>query len=114
MAKIKLEDGNVVVYYSETSGSIYDAVKTYKIDLTNRKHFLVKNNETEEIEWILKDEELIMIENLTKEAWFYFENSHNVIYSYKKSGNIKQVEKCEKQLEKNKIILDFLKNYTIK
>ncbi len=112
MAKIKLENGNVVVYYSETNGGIYDAVKTYKLDLTNRKHYLVKNNEVEEVEWTLKtEEETAMIENLTKEAWFYFENSHNVIYSYKQSGNTEQVEKCEKQLEKNKIILDFLKNY---
>lgn len=114
MAKIKLEAGNVVVYYSEISGGLYDSVKNYKFDLTNRKHYLLKPNDDQEIEWTLKkNEEAIMIENLKKEAWFHVENCYNVIYTYKTNGDKVQVEKHEKHLEKNKIILEFLKNYKI-
>jgi dolichyl-phosphate-mannose--protein O-mannosyl transferase len=114
MAKIKLEDNNVVIYYSEVSGGLYDAVKNYKIDLTNRKHYYLKPTEEQEIEWGLnKNEEANMIDNLKKETWFHIENCYNVIYSYEQSGNIKQVEKNKKFLENNKIILEFLKNYSV-
>jgi hypothetical protein len=115
MAKIKLERDTIVVYYSEVIGGLYDSVKNYKIDLTNRKHFLLKNDDiVEEIEWCFKkNEESIMIENLKKEVWFRVENCYNVIHGYKQSGNLSQIEKHENHLSKNKIILEFLKNYKI-
>jgi hypothetical protein len=114
MAKIKLENDLVVVYYSEVGGGLYDIVKNYKIDLTNRKHYFLKGTEEQEIEWhFKKNEEIIMIDNLKKEVWFKVENCYNVIVTYRKSGNTAQVEKHEKHLENNKIVLEFLKNYTV-
>lgn len=114
MAKIKLVDNNVVIFYSEVGGGLYDAVKNYKIDLTNKKHYLIKTDEEQEIEWSFKkNEEINMIENMKKETWFHIENCYNVICSYEKSGNTIQVERHKIFLEKNKIILEFLKNYPI-
>ncbi len=115
MAKIKLENDIVVVYYSEVGGGLYDAVKNYKIDLTNKKHYFLKPTEEQEIEWGLKtSEEAIMIENLKKDVWFKVENCYNVIYSYEQKCDTKQVEKHKKHLENNKVILEFLKNYDVK
>ncbi len=114
MAKIKLEDDKVIIYYSEVGGGLYDIVKNFKIDLTNKKHYFIKPTEDQEIEWGLKkNEEANMIENMKKETWFHIENCYSVIYSYEKSGNIKQSEKHKKFLEQNKIILEFLKNYIV-
>ena len=114
MAKIKLENESVIVYYSEVGGGLYDTVKNYKVDLTNKKHYSIKANEDIEISWgFTNDEELLMVENLKKEMWFLIENCYNVIYSYRNSGDLLQVEKHEKHLNKNKKILDFLKNYNL-
>jgi hypothetical protein len=114
MAKIKLENDNVIIYYSEVGGGLYDTVKNFKVDLTNKKHYSIKTTEDVEIEWGFgKEDELLMIENLKKETWFLIENCYNVIHSYKNSGDQVQVEKHEKFLKKNKTILDFLNNYKL-
>ena len=94
MAKIKLENDVISVYYSEASGGIFDSVKNYKIDLTNRKRYQLKTSGDIEIEWGLSlEDETTMIENLIKEGSFNVENCYNVIHSYKTSGNLIQVEK---------------------
>ena len=112
MAKIKLEENNIVVYYSEMGAGIYDSAKNYKIDLTNKRHFLLKPDGNIEITWCLtQGEEVAMVENLIKDCSFRIESCYNVIHSYKKEGNIPQVEKHEIHLENTKRILDFLKKY---
>lgn len=114
MAKIKIEENNIVLYYSEVSSSIYEIKKEFKLDLSNKKFFSVKQGCLTELNWELNnEEEQILIESLVKEARFQLENSYNVIYSYKQQGNMKEVEKNQKHLENNKKILDFLLSYKI-
>ena len=113
MAKIKIDEiGRISVYYSEVGGGLYESVKNYKIDLTNKKRYQLKTSGDIEIDWgLTEEEELAMIDNLIKESSFNVENCYNVIYSYKQSGNISQVEKHKIFLDNNKKILEFLKNY---
>ncbi len=114
MAKIKLENDLVVVYYSEVGSGLYDIVKNYKLDLSNRKHYFLKGCEEQEIEWhFAKNDETVMIENLKKEIWFKVENSYSILYSFKQKGDTKQIEKYEKHLKNNKILLEFIKNYKV-
>jgi hypothetical protein len=112
MAKIRLVDNNVIVLYNEQGNGLYDIVKNFKIDLTNRKHYQIKSDIEKEIEWeFTKDDEVLMIERLKKDTWFVIENCNEVLISYRKNNDEKNTKKHEKILEKNKIILDFLKNF---
>lgn len=114
MAKIKLEGENVVVLYTELGGGLYDIAKNYKIDLTNKKHFLIKQNEDIEIDWDLTlDDEKELIQNLLKEVSFKIENNYIVIHSAEKNFNFKEAEKMKNFLNKNKIIYQFLIDYKI-
>lgn len=113
MAKIKYDTANnrVILCYTETSNSIYDIKKHFILDLSNRKHYSLKNEEEEEIEWVMPiEEEKMMIENLIKEVSANIENNREVILSFQKQNNTKQVDKMKIHFEKNVKILDFLKN----
>ncbi len=113
MAKIKLENEHVIVYYSQMGSGLYETVKNYKINLSNKKHFFVKGESEQEIDWSFSEhDEQMMVENLIKEVKFKIENNYIVIGSYKNQNDTKEVEKNESHLEKNKKILNFLEKYS--
>lgn len=112
MSKIKWEDDKVIILYTEAGIGLYDTPKNYKIDLTNRKHYLLKNDEEHEIEWNMElEEEENFIYNFKKEISFRIENNLNIIYQSEQKNDIKELERTKKFLEKNKKIKEFLDNY---
>ena len=42
MAKIKIVGENVIVSYHEQGVGLYDTIKHFRIDLTNKKHYQIK------------------------------------------------------------------------
>lgn len=114
MAKIKIENENIIVLYSEEVVGAFATNKiNYKIDLTNKKRFLLKNDEEKEIDYgLTKKDESLMVDTLKKDVWFKIENCYQVLVSYREKNDEKNIIKHEKIQEKNKTILEFLKNFS--
>ena len=118
MFNIRLEDQDVVIKFSLNNGN-YDQKNYYKINLTNRKYFLLETGEWSELEWELAVESIEdRMDDIRHDVVEKILNNKRVIYSYdvqkQRNGKdyTKEIAKAEKHMEDNKTIQDFLNNFT--
>jgi len=113
MAKIKLEEGNVIIKFFMLVGKYEQKVK-YKIDLTNTEYYFEQAKEWNILDWELIEEEIPdLVEEMKILVKENIINNRNVAGSYRRSGMTSQAERAEKFLENNEIIQDFLFRYKI-
>jgi archaellum biogenesis ATPase FlaH len=119
MFNIKLEEDNVVIKFSLNNGN-YDQKNNYKIDLTNKKYYLMEAGEWTELEWELAVESIEdRMDDIKHDVKEKILNNKRVIYSYEvaeeRTGkdHTKEKEKAQRHMDKNLLIQDFLNNYTL-
>lgn len=119
MFNIKLEEQDVVIKFSLNNGN-YDQKNYYKINLTQKKYYLLESGDWTELEWELAVESIEdRMDEIRKIVVDKIRNNKEVLYSYdvqaKRNGKdyTKDIEKTERHMEKNKQIQDFLNNYVL-
>jgi hypothetical protein len=119
MFNIRLEENEVVIKFSLNNGN-YDQKNYYKINLTNRKYFLLESGEWTELEWEMAVESIEdRMEDIKEDVVRKILNNKEVIYTYDiqhaRNGKdyTKEVEKAEKHMADNKLIQDFLNNFVL-
>ena len=119
MFNIRLEEENVVIKFSLNNGN-YDQKNHYKIDLTDKKYYLMEAGEWNELEWELAVESIKdRMDDIKHDVKEKILNNKRVIYSYeiqaeKRNKDFsKEIEKAQKHMEKNLLIEEFINNYTL-
>jgi hypothetical protein len=118
MYKVKLEDDKVVIYFNIEVGK-FNQIITYKADLEDKTYTCFESGEEIQLDWedvkceIEKEYDQIITDVKSKII-----NNKTVIGSYKMKSDesktekdLKEIEKAEKHLVRNKRILEYLQNY---
>lgn len=106
-----LEENQVVIYYKVNTGN-YNQKQEYKINLSEKSYSCFEQGEEVKIDWSVISED---IDNKIDEFKVMMKqrimNNNEIIYSAFVNGDEKEVSKAKTHLEKNKIILEYLKEY---
>jgi hypothetical protein len=109
---IKLENGIVVVYYHEEDDN--SEMVNYKIDLSNRKHYIVRaGDELVETDWCAELSEYVESVILDSIPLLIrkIENNRNVIHSYTNGSNERELTKAKRHFDRNVYLLQFARDY---